>query len=130
VAYAIDSPKGQEIRVATRPGGPSWSTQVVAKIPYCQSCPQPGPVEIAVTSSGPLVVYVDGASGTLMAARLAGTKGGTEIGRAGIPPSGFALAIGKDGTPWLTYYPGDGAVNLATTSGAGWTTAKVAAAKP
>ncbi len=130
VAYAIDSPGGQEIRVATRPGGPSWTTQVAATIPYCQTCPQPGPVEIAVTSSGALVVYVDGSTGALMAARLVGTKWTTETVQTGIVPSGLSLAIGRDGTPWVAYYTGDGAVNLATTSGAGWTTAKVADAKP
>jgi hypothetical protein len=130
VAYAIDSPEGQEIRVATRPGGPTWTTQVAATIPYCQGCPQPGPVEIAVTSGGALVVYVDGSAGALMAARLLGTTWTTETVQAGIAPSGLSLAIGKDGTPWVAYYTGDGAVNLATTSGAGWTTAKVADAKP
>lgn len=81
-------------------------------------------------SSGPLVVYVDGASGALMAARLVGSKWTTETVQAGIAPSGLSMAIGKDGTPWVAYYTGDGAVNLATTSGAGWTTTKVADAKP
>ena len=130
VAYAIDSPDGQEIRVATRPGGPSWTTQVAAKIPYCLGCPQPGPVEIAVTSGGALVVYVDGSTSALMAARLVGKKWTIQTVQVGIDPSGLSLAIGKDGTPWVAYYTGDGSVNLATTSGAGWTTVKVASAKP
>ena len=131
VAYAIDSPKGQEIRVATTADGTTWTAQVAAKIPYCVGCPQPGPVEIAVTPSGPLVVYVDGSSGALMAARFGhGTRWTTEAVQVGIAPSGLSLSLGKDGTPWIAYYTGDGAVNLATTSGAGWTTAKVADAKP
>ena len=131
VAYAIDSPNGQEIRVATTADGTTWTTQVAAKIPYCLGCPQPGPVEIAVTPDGPLVVYVDGSSGSLMAARFGhGTKWTTETVDAGVVPSGLSLTIGKDGTPWIAYYAADGAVNLTTTSGAGWTTAKVADTKP
>ncbi len=131
VAYAIDSPDGQEIRVSTTVDGTTWTTQVAATIPYCQACPQPGPVEITVTATGPLVVYVDGSSGALMAARFShGTKWTTETVDAGVVPSGLSMAISKDGTPWLAYYTADGAVNLTTMSSAGWTTSKVADAKP
>ncbi|MGH2596475.1 MAG: cupredoxin domain-containing protein [Actinomycetota bacterium] len=131
VAYAVDSPDGQEIRVASTADGTTWATQVVAKIPYCTGCPQPGPVEIAMTPDGPLVVYVDGSTGSLMAARYThGPKWTTEAVQVGVVPSGLSLTIGKDGTPWITFYTGDGAVNVATTSGAGWSDAKVADTKP
>ena len=40
------------------------------------------------------------------------------------------MAVDANGTPWVTYYTGDGAVNLATTSGSAWTTSKVADADP
>ena len=65
-----------------------------------------------------------------MAARLTGATWTTETVQTGITPSGLSVAVDANGTPWVTYYTGDGAVNLATTSGAAWTTAKVADAKP
>ena len=130
VAYAIDSPNGQEIRVATNPAAPSGRTQVAAKIPYCQGCPQPGPVRDRRDAERSPRRLRGRRERRRDGSRLAGAKWTTEIVEAGIAPSGLSLAIGKDGTPWVTYYTGDGAVNLATTSGAGWTTAKVADAKP
>ena len=129
VAYAIDTAKGQDIRVATIEGT-KWTTQTAATIDRCSGCRQSGPAPIAVNADGPLVVYVDGAAGAVMAARQIGDTWTTETVQAGISPSGLSVAVDANGTPWVTYYTGDGAVNLATTSGAGWTTVKVADAKP
>lgn len=129
VAYAIDTADGQDVRVATFDGS-KWSTQTAASVGACSGCRGSGPAPIAVDAGGPLVVYVDGANGAVMAARSSGGAWTTETVQAGIDPSGLSVAVGKDGVPWVTYYTGDGAVNLATTSGAGWTTAKVAAAQP
>jgi plastocyanin len=130
VAYAIDTAKGQEVRVATSDGA-KWTIQTVATIPFCSGCPQPGPTQIAVTATGPLVVYVDGSIGALMAARQPSTNTwSAQSVEVGALPSGLSLALGSDGTPWISYYA-DGAVNLATTSGSsGWSVAKVADAKP
>ena len=129
VAYAIDSPKGQAIRVATT-NGARWTAQTAATVERCSGCRQSGPAPIAVNADGPLVVYVDGATGAVMAARQTGDTWTTETVQTGISPSGLSVAVDANGTPWVTYYTGDGAVNLATTSGAAWTTVKVADAKP
>ncbi len=129
VAYAIDTAKGQEIRVATVQGS-KWTSQTAASIDGCSGCRQSGPAPIAVNADGPLVVYVDGAAGAVMAARQSGNTWTTETVQTGISPSGLSVAVDASGTPWVTYYTGGGAVNLATTSGAGWTTVKVADAKP
>ncbi len=128
VAYAIDTPNGQDIRVATT-NGTKWTAQTAATVAGCSGCRQSGPAPIAVNADGPLVVYVDGAAGAVMAARLSGNTWTTETVQTGISPSGLSVAVDANGTPWVTYYTGDGAVNLATGSAVGWTTAKVAVAK-
>ncbi|MEO8423571.1 MAG: cupredoxin domain-containing protein [Actinomycetota bacterium] len=129
VAYAIDTADGQEIRVATTEGG-KWTTQTAASVERCSGCRQSGTAPIAVNADGPLVVYVDGDAGAVMAARLSGDTWSTETVQTGISPSGLSVAVDTNGTPWVAYYTGDGAVNVATTSGAAWTTSKVADAKP
>ncbi len=129
VAYAIDTAKGQEIRVATT-DGTGWTPQTAATLERCSGCRQSGPAPIAVNAGDPLVVYVDGAAGAVMAARRTGDTWTIETVQTGISPSGLSVAVDANGTPWVTYYTGDGAVNLATSSGAGWTTSKVADAKP
>ena len=55
VAYAIDAPNGQDIRVATT-NGDQWTTQTAAMIPPCVGCRRSGPAPIAVDAGGPLVV--------------------------------------------------------------------------
>jgi hypothetical protein len=129
VAYAIDTAEGQEIRVATLEGA-KWTTQTAASVDRCSGCRLSGPAPIAVNADGPLVVYVDGAAGAVMAARQTGDTWTTESVQAGISPSGLSVVVDANGVPWVTYYTGDGAVNVATTSGTGWTTSKVADAKP
>ena len=62
VAYAIDTPTGQDIRVATAAGTKS-TTQTAATIAACPGRRQSGPAPIAVDAGGPLVVYVDGSAG-------------------------------------------------------------------
>jgi len=128
VAYTVDTATGQEVRVATK-SGDTWTTDVVATIRLCAGCPQPGPTEIGVTPAGPIVVYVDGATGAVVAARPEGGGWRTETVQAGITASGPSLAVSSDGVPFTAYYTGD-AVNLATPSGSGWATVKVADADP
>ena len=129
VAYAIDAGEGQDIRVATIEGG-KWKPQIAATVGRCSGCRQSGPAPIAVDADGPLVVYVDGAAGAVMAARRSGTTWTAEPVQTGIEPSGLSVAVDANGIPWVTYYTGDGALNLATTSGTAWTSSKVADAKP
>ena len=82
VAYAIDAPNGQDIRVATT-NGTKWTTQTAATIAPCFGCRRSGPAPIAVDAGGPLVVYVDGAAGAVMAARLTGATWTTETVETG-----------------------------------------------
>jgi hypothetical protein len=127
VAYAIDTAKGQDIRVATTDGS-RWTAQTAATVDECAGCRQSGPAPIAVNADGPLVVYVTAEA--VMAARQSGDIWTTETVQTGIAPSGLSLTVDANGAPWLSYYTGDGAVNLATSSGGTWTTVKVADAKP
>ena len=129
VAYAIDAPDGQDIRVATLEGG-AWTLETAATVDECSGCRQSGPAPIAVDAGGPLVVYVDGAAGAVMAARLDGDAWMSEVVETGIAPSGLSVTVDADGTPWVTYYTGDGEVHLATNSGTTWATSSVAEAKP
>ena len=76
------------------------------------------------------MIYVDGVGRAVMAARQTGDTWTTEAVQTGVSASGLSVAVDANGVPWVTYYTGDGAVNLATTSGAGWTTVKIADAKP
>ena len=129
MAYAIDSPGGQDIRVATT-DGTKWKVETAASIEGCLGCRDSGPAPIAVDAGGPLVIYVDGVGRAVMAARQTGGTWTTEAVQTGVSASGLSVAVDANGVPWVTYYTGDGAVNLATTSGAGWTTVKIADAKP
>ena len=129
MAYAIDSPGGQDIRVATT-DGTDWTTETAASIEGCLGCRDSGPAPIAVDAGGPLVIYIDGVGRAVMAARQTGDTWTTETVQAGVSASGLSVAVDASGVAWVTYYTGDGAVNLATSSGAGWTSVKIADAKP
>ena len=128
VAYAIDSPGGQDIRVATT-DGTDWTTETAASIEGCLGCRDSGPAPIAVDAAGPLVIYIDGVERAVMAARQTGDTWTTETVQAGVSASGLSVAVDADGVTWVSYYTGDG-VQLATSSGAGWTSATIADAKP
>ena len=130
VAYTVDTATGQAVQVAT-PAGDNWTLDTAATIGACSGagCSQPGPTEIGMTASGPVVVYVDGVTGDLMAATKSGDTWTSSAVHAGIAPSGLSMTVSADGSPYVAYY-GDGAVYLATPSGTGWTTAKVADADP
>ena len=129
VAYVIDSPGGQDIRVATI-DGTKWKAETAASVEGCLGCRDSGPAPIAVDAGGPLVIYIDGVDRAVMAARQTGNTWTSETVQTGVSASGLSVAVDANGVPWVTYYAGDGAVNLATTSGAGWTSVKIADAKP
>ena len=130
VAYTVDSATGQAVQVATL-AGDKWTSETAATIGSCSGsgCSQPGPTEIGMTANGPVVVYVDGVTGDLMATTKSGDSWTTSAVHASIAPSGLSMTVGADGAPYVAYY-GDGSVYLATSSGSGWTTAKVADANP
>lgn len=130
VAYTVDTATGQAVQVATL-AGDEWITETVATIGAClgSGCSQSGLTQIELTSGGPVVVYVDGATEDLMAATMNGDQWTTSVVHAGVAPTGISMTVGADGDPLTAYY-GDGSVYLASSSGAGWTTAKVADADP
>lgn len=132
VAFTVNTPRGQAVRVVSSAGG-AWSKpETVATIRPSAGAPQPAPTPIAMTADGPVFVYVDGSGGALMAARYQADGSWTvETIVAGISPSGPSLAVGSDGTVAVAYYDGKGAVDVATSTAAGvWTSSKVADANP
>jgi plastocyanin len=129
VAFTVDTAAGQQVMVATLKGT-TWKTQTVATIPHCSGCAQPGRTAIGVTAHGRLVVYVDGSTGAVTAAHRRGKTWTSEVVQGGISPSGLSMAVSKSGVPFIAYYTGDGAVNVATSSGSGWSISKVADAQP
>lgn len=130
VAYTVDTAAGQAVQVATL-AGDKWTSETAATIGSCSGsgCPQPGPTEIGITANGPVVVYVDGVTGDLMAGAKSEDTWTTSTVHAGIFPSGLSMTVSADGSPYVAYY-GDGSVYLATSSGTGWATSKVADADP
>ena len=128
VAFAITTTTDQEVRVATLVNG-TWSTQIAASVPLCAGCPQPAPAPIGFTAGGPIVIFVDGSTGEIKAARLSGTTWTVETIHVGDSASGPSLAIDGDGVPHVAYYAG-GAVYVATSSGSGWSEAKVGDTDP
>jgi plastocyanin len=129
VAFAIDTAKGQEVRVATLGSKNAWTTEVAASSPLCSGCAQPGPAQIGVTPTGPIVVYVDGSSGELKAARQSGSAWTVETIHAGVAASAPSLTIDTDGGVHVAYYTAD-AVYVASSLDPGWVNAKVADAQP
>ncbi len=128
VAFGIDTSADQEIRLATRTND-SWSTEVVASIPHCGGCPPPGPAQVGITPSGPIVVYVDGSTGELKAASQNGSSWTSQTIHPGAAASAPSLAIDKNGLPNVAYSTSD-AIYVATPSGTGWADVKVADAEP
>ena len=129
VAFAIDTARGQEVRVATLGSNSGWKTEVAASSPLCSGCAQPEPAQIGVTPTGPIVVFVDGSSGELKAARQSGSAWTVETIHAGVAASAPSLTIDKDGGVHVAYYTAD-AVYVATSLDPGWVNAKVADAQP
>ena len=130
VAYTEVTSTGQAVQVATL-AGDEWTTETVATIGSClgSGCSQPGPTQIGMTSGGPVVVYVDVVTEDLMAATKNGDQWTTSVVHAGVAPTGLSMTVGADGDPLTAYY-GDGSVYVASSSGTGWTTAKVTDANP
>jgi plastocyanin len=139
VAYIVNSAK-QEVRVATQDSAGKWLTSVVATLPQCGGCPQPGPAAIVATPDGPVVAFADGKDKAVIVSTAHPiSQGGVVTGTqpawttqkvaSGVSGTGLSATTDKDGDPYLSYYTGDGSVQLATSKG-GWRTANVADAAP
>jgi plastocyanin len=124
VAYTVNGAT-QQVRVASPDSAGKWITTVVAALPQCGGCPQPGVTRIGMTSTGPVVAYTNPQAKAVMVATLSAGTWTTQRVASGVTGGGLSMAIGKDGAVYLTYYTGD-AVQLASTKGGSWSTAKVA----
>jgi plastocyanin len=132
VAYAVLSDR-LEVDVATQDKDGNWVTTTVAESEACNGCPQPRAPSIGVTPDGPIVSWVDPASNAVMVARLKDGAWTTETVAPGVQAQGLDLAVDKDGGVFISFYgegSATGAVTLVSTSGTGWTAAKVADAAP
>jgi len=123
VAWTRSVVGGQEVLVATlRTKG--WTQDVVATID-CNGCPAPLATEVGIVSSGPIVLFVDQAAGSVMAARLEGTGWVSETVTTDVAGLGLSLDVDDQGTARASYYTGDGTVEMAVSDGASWNTTDV-----
>ncbi|MDP9329616.1 MAG: cupredoxin domain-containing protein [Actinomycetota bacterium] len=138
IAYTVNGVQ-QEVSVATLDATGNWQTSVVATLPQCGGCPQPGVTDIGVAENGPVVAYVDEKTKAVVVASLAGGTWTTQAVASALDlahPSvsavtgGLSLAIGKTGSMYITYYKADGTIQLTNDTGSRWTTAKVGSAAP
>jgi hypothetical protein len=133
VAYAVNGVR-QEVRVATPDPNGTWQTSVVATLPQCGDCPQPGVTGIGINDNGgPVVAYVDGKTKAVVIATFGATSVGdgawtTQTVASGAT-GGLSFAVGKAGM-YVTYYKNDGTIQLASDTGSGWGTDKVGDAAP
>lgn len=128
VAYTVNA-NMQEVRVA-RKTDDGWDTQTVASIPRCAGCPQPLPTRVGVTSAGPTVAWVDTDAGSVMVSTLRGdTWTASEVARD-VSGQGLDMAVDADGNPLVTFYDGNGGVQLGTQSGGTWSVSTIADATP
>lgn len=129
VAYTVNAGT-QQVRVETPNAAGKWITTQVASLPQCGGCPQPGVTRIGMTPAGPVVAYADPQAKKVTVATSTAGVWTTQQVASNVTGSGLALAVGKDGSVYLTYYAGDGSVQLATNKGGQWATSKVAGATP
>jgi hypothetical protein len=123
IAWTASVAGRHEVRVAT-PKGNGWRQEVAARI-ECADCPAPLPTGVGITSSGPLIVYADQASGAVMAARQDGTGWASETVTAGVAGHGLSLDVDAEATARASYYTGDGTVEMAVNEGTSWNATEV-----
>jgi hypothetical protein len=128
VAYTT-SATATEVRVATR-SGDRWTTETVATRPKCSGCPPPQPTGIGVTSAGPTVAWVDTGAGAVVVSTLEGDEWVETEVAAGASGQGLDMAVDADGNAVLTFYDGEGGVQLARQTGTTWSVATIADAAP
>ncbi|CAN5644256.1 hypothetical protein BH18ACT17_BH18ACT17_03850 [soil metagenome] len=128
VAYTVKA-AGYEVRVATK-AGEKWQTETVASIPQCEGCPPPLPTGIGVTSDGPTVAWVDPDAGAVMVSTPQGDGWAATEVVGGVSGQGLDMAVDADGNALLTFYDGDGGVQLARRDGTSWSVDTIADAEP
>jgi plastocyanin len=127
VAYTVNA-LGERVEVAIN-DGERWRTEVVAELAQCAGCPQPKRTEIGVTSAGPVVAYIDTASGEAMAAVRGGNGNWTSSPIApGVEADGLGMTVDAEGTGYISFYDLEGSAMLAVQDGDSWTVNEVAAA--
>jgi plastocyanin len=122
VAYTVQEASRQVFAATSGPDG--WTTTVVADLGECRDCPLPGRTEVGVTSDGPEVVYADPTQNAVVAARQDGDSWTSAPIESGVDGAGIAMAVGADGTAYVTYGAG-GDIHLAVSSGSDWNVSKV-----
>jgi plastocyanin len=126
VAWTITRSGGQEVHVAT-PRGEGWRDEVVVRTVCQGDCPAPFSTGIAIDSAGPLIVYADTreAARSVMVARPQGQGWSVDTAVAGVDGSGLALDVDTEGTARVSYYTGDGTVEMGVSEGTSWNTTEV-----
>ena len=123
ISFQVVTPRGVEVRVAT-PAEDGWDVQVTARTPLCNGCPQPGAAPIGVLDDAPVVAFADPVAGDVKQSVLGAQGWTTTTGIAGVDAQGLSLVADGE-TGYLSYYA-DGAVRVARSNGATWTSADVA----
>jgi hypothetical protein len=124
IAYSVLSDRLQ-VDVATKDASGTWVTSTVSTSGACNGCPPPRGTRIGITPDGPIVTWFDPSSSSIMAARSKGGVWTTETVASKVQADGLDLAVGKDGTVFISYYTAS-AVSIASSVPGGWTIAKVA----
>ncbi|MEA2521041.1 MAG: hypothetical protein QOI81_687 [Actinomycetota bacterium] len=134
VAFTSTASGTGEVDVAT-PGNKGWDVTTVATLKGCNGCPA-GNTQLLLTSNGMEVAYADPSVGVMLATQPAAgsaattttptTTWSTEKVAAKVAGIGLDATVAKDGTVLLSYYTGNGTVELTTGAPGAWSTKKVA----
>jgi plastocyanin len=127
IAFSAFGPSGLEVHAASLQGS-KWNDQVVATEPPCDSCPEPGPTQIAFVGGGPVVVFGDAAKHEVDTATQQGS--GWRVESLATKTSGLGLSVAAiENTLYASYYATDGTVNLTTVKGGAPTTTEAGQAE-
>jgi plastocyanin len=127
IAFSVLGPSGLEIHAASLQGS-KWNDQVVATEPPCDSCPEPGPTQIAFVGGRPVVVFGDALKHEVDTATQQGS--GWRVESLATKTDGLGLSVAAiEDTLYASYYTTDGTVNLTTVKGGAPTTAEAGQAE-
>lgn len=106
------SNQGREEVIAAQLVGEKWQRQIVAELQQCD-CPQPGAAPIGVFNGKAVIAYTDYAAKAVKLATLGG-----ETKTIATDVTGGGLAMSTTGSDvMVSYYKGDGTVEVASGSG-------------